>query len=164
MSATPDTTTSGGLANINHQVSDKGKVARKNPWHHDGMTFHQEEQMLPKSWILLDNQSTVDVFCNRHQLTNIRETNKVMNFRCNTRVTRTNMVGELNGYGTVWYNSKGIANILSLSQVEKKHRVTYDSAVSKAFIVHKNDGSKRRFQQATSGLFYMDTELTSVQC
>jgi hypothetical protein len=39
--------------------------------------------------------------------------------------------------------------------------VTYDSAVSKAFIVHKNDGSKRRFQQATSGLFYMDTEQTS---
>ena len=127
----------------------------------DGMTFHQEEQILPKTWILLDNQSTVDVFCNRHLLTNIRESNKVMNIRCNAGVTRTNMVGELDGYGTVWYNPKGIANILSLSQVEKKHRVTYDSAASKAFIVHKNDGSKRRFEQATSGLFYMDTELTS---
>ena len=27
MSATPDTTTSGGLANADHQASDKGKVA-----------------------------------------------------------------------------------------------------------------------------------------
>jgi hypothetical protein len=103
--------------------------------------------MLPKSWILLDNQSTVDVFCNRGLLTNVRETNKLMNIRCNAGVTRTNMVGELNGYGKVWYNPKGIANILSLSQVEKKHRVTYGSTASKAFIVHKNDGSERRFDR-----------------
>jgi hypothetical protein len=67
----------------------------------DWMTFHQEEQMLPKSWIL-DNQSTVDVFGNKSLLTNVRETNKVMNIGCNAGVTRTNMVGELNGYGTVW--------------------------------------------------------------
>jgi hypothetical protein len=86
----------------------------------DGMTFNQEEQMLPKSWILLDNQSTVDVFCNRSLLTSVCEMNKVMIIRCNAGVTHTNMVGELNGYSTVWYNPKGIANILSLSQVEKK--------------------------------------------
>jgi hypothetical protein len=126
-----------------------------------GMTFHQEEQMLPKSWILLDNQSTVDVFCNRSLLTNVRETNKIMNIRCNAGVTHNNMVSKSNGYGTVWYNPKGIANILSLSQVEKKHRVTYDSAASKAFVVHKSDGSECRFEQAKSGLFYMDTEQTS---
>jgi hypothetical protein len=80
-----------------------------------------------------------------------------MNIRCNAGVTRTNMVGDLEGYGTVWYNPKGIANILSLSQVEKKHRVTYDSSAEKAFIVHKEDGSERRFKQAKSGLFYLDT-------
>jgi hypothetical protein len=121
-----------------------------------------EEQMLPKSWILLDNQSTVDVFCNRRLLTNVRETNKViMNIWCNAGVTRTNMVNELNGYGTMWYNPKEIANILSLSQDEKKHRVTYDSAALKAFVVQKCDGSERRLEQAKSGLFYMDTEQTS---
>jgi hypothetical protein len=32
MSTTPDTTTSGGSANANHQASDKGKVASKNAW------------------------------------------------------------------------------------------------------------------------------------
>ena len=109
----------------------------------------------------MDNQSTIDVFCNRCLLTNVREIGKVMNIRCNAGVTRTSMVGELNGYGTVWYNQKGIANILPLSQVEKKHHVTYDSAASKAFVVHKSDGSERRFEQAKSGLFYMDAEQTS---
>ena len=61
----------------------------------EGMTFHQEEQVLPKSWILLDNQSTVDVFCNRRLLTNVHEIDKVMNMQCNAGVTRTNMVGKL---------------------------------------------------------------------
>jgi hypothetical protein len=46
-----------------------------------------------------------------------------------------------------------------------KHPIVVSSreeiAASKAFIVHKNDGSERRFQQANSGLFYMDTEQTS---
>jgi hypothetical protein len=90
----------------------------------EGMMFHQKEQVLPKSWILLDNQLTVNVFCNRRLLTNVREIDQVMNIRCNAGVTRTNMVGELNGYGTVWYNPKENANILSLSQVEKKHHVS----------------------------------------
>ena len=32
---TPDTTTSGGLANADHQASDKGKVTSRNaPWRH----------------------------------------------------------------------------------------------------------------------------------
>jgi hypothetical protein len=32
MSTTPDTITSGGSANVDHQASDKGKVASKNAW------------------------------------------------------------------------------------------------------------------------------------
>jgi hypothetical protein len=79
-----------------------------------------------------------------------------MNIRCNAGLSHTNMVGDLDGYGTVWYNPKGIANILSLSQVEKKYRVTYDSAIAKTFVVHKDDGSECRFIQDKSGLFYMD--------
>ena len=81
----------------------------------EGKTFHQEEQVLPKSWILLDNQSTVSVFYNRRLPTNVHEIDKVMNIRCNAGLTRINMVDELDGYGTVWYNPKEIANILSLS-------------------------------------------------
>jgi hypothetical protein len=84
-----------------------------------------------------------------------------MNIRCNAGLYRTNMVGELYGYGTVWYNLKGVANNLLLSQVEKKHRVTYDSAALKTFVVHKNDGSERRFEQAKNGHFYLNTEQSS---
>jgi hypothetical protein len=117
---------------------------------------HHQGAEVSKNWILLDNQSSVDVFCNSKLLKNVRKTNKVMNIKCNAGVTRTDMIGDLPGYGEVWYYERGIANILSLSRVEEKYRITYDSAEEKQFIVHKENGAKRRFKQAKSCLFYLD--------
>jgi hypothetical protein len=122
------------------------------------ISFHQKQHgKIPASWILLDNQSTVNVFSNKLLLKNIRTTNRVMNILCNAGVSQTNMIGDLPGYGgEVWYNPKGIANILSLSNVKKHHRVTYDSNAEKSFIVHKKVGNQRRFKQSNKGLFYLD--------
>ena len=72
---------------------------------------------VPDSWILLDNQSTVDVFHNKNLLRNVRKSNTSLNIHCNAGVATTNMIGDLKGYGTVWYHPRGIANILSLSRV-----------------------------------------------
>ena len=115
---------------------------------HDGpsaFSFHQGSELtgdcysqsrnLPRSWILLDNQTTVDVFMNKDLLDNIRTVASTMNIRCNAGNSRTNLQGDLRGYGTVWYNPEGIANILSLSNVKKKNRVTYDSESNGKFIV-----------------------------
>ena len=68
------------------------------------------------------------------------------------------MVGDLPGYGTVWYHPKGIANILSLARVkEREYHVTYDSHDGNEFRVHKPDGTTRVFRQSPKGLYYMDT-------
>jgi hypothetical protein len=86
-----------------------------------------------------------------------------MNIRCNAGVTRTSMIGDLPGYdGEVWYNPKGIANILSLSNVEKYYQVTYDSRAEKAFVVHKADGNERRFKQSEKGLTHERMEYHGV--
>ena len=91
-----DDNVSFNFANINTRDAAYGSI------HHQGAA-------VPNTWILLDNQSTVDVFCNSALLKNIRRVNKVMNIKCNAGVTRTNMMGDLPGYGEVWYNKQGIA-------------------------------------------------------
>jgi hypothetical protein len=126
----------------------------------NGIVHHQGAEVC-KTWILLDNQSTVDVFCNSKLLRNIRKSTKTMNIKCNAGITRTNLVGDLPGYGEVWFNKDGIANILSLSRLEKKYRITYDSTVGKQFIVHKGNGIERKFIQSESGLFYLDAKAAS---
>ena len=43
----------------------------------------------------------------------------------------TNMVGNLPGYGTVWYHESGIAYILSLANVMKNHSVEFNAESGK---------------------------------
>jgi hypothetical protein len=66
------------------------------------------------------------------------------------------MVGDLKGYGTVWYHSEGIANILSLSRVRRNFRVTYDSKDGNVFRL-KPDESVREFRESASGLYFSDS-------
>jgi hypothetical protein len=133
-----------------------------------GFNFHQEsdvtaklkqEGRVPKSWILLDIQSTVDVFHNAALLVNIRPGTGYMDIHCNAGVTSTNMAGNLPGYGEVWYHPGGIANILSLKRIKNRgYRVTFDSSKANEFHVHKSDGTVRVFKESPCGLYYSDTD------
>jgi hypothetical protein len=122
-----------------------------------------QDGKLPNTWILLDNQSTVDVFSNGNLLTDIRQGTESMEIHCNAGIANTNLVGELAGYGTVWYHPNGIANILSLSRVkERGYHVTYDSNGGNSFVVNKPDGTSRVFKESERGLYYMDTNDSNV--
>jgi hypothetical protein len=80
-----------------------------------------------------------------------------MNIYCNAGVTSTDLIGDLPGYGTVWYHPKGIANILLWSRVKSRYRVTYDSLNGNEFSVHKPDDSVHIFRESKRGLCFMDT-------
>jgi hypothetical protein len=41
----------------------------------------------------------------------------------------------------VWYDDTAIANIFGLSDLKKKHRITFDSEKEDAFIVHMDKGN-----------------------
>jgi hypothetical protein len=72
---------------------------------------------MPNTWILLDNQSTIDVFCNPTMLANTHKIEEKFEIQCTAGTISTNLMGTLNDYGDVWYHADGIVNILSLSQV-----------------------------------------------
>jgi Reverse transcriptase (RNA-dependent DNA polymerase) len=138
----------------NYAFVNAGAVGSEN-----GVVMQIEHDgKLPRDWILLDNQSTVDVFCNKKLLSNIREHSKSMDIHCNAGVSTTNLIGELRGYGTVWYNPTGIANILSLAKAQERgYRVTFDTEKGNAFHLTKHDGNVRVFKQSPKGLYYLDT-------
>ncbi len=114
---------------------------------------------IPRNWVLLDNQSTVDVFCNPDLISNMRNKGEAMLIHTNAGDTTTRMVGDLDGHGEVWYHPSGIANILSLSNVKKMYRVTFDSDQENQFIVHKPDGELWVFKESQSGLYYLEVEV-----
>jgi hypothetical protein len=138
---------------------NSGKVERLG----DAMLLGQHKaatgRVVPSWWILLDNQSTVDVFSNKSLLCNIRKSSVSCRISCNAGVVITDLIGDLPGYpNPVWYHPQGIANILSLHRVGKSCRIQYDNEVSDAaFRVTKPDGTFRDFKPSVSGLHYCDT-------
>jgi len=63
------------------------------------------------------------------------------------------MLGDFPNLGEVWYNSKSIANILSLADVRRVCRVTMDSSREPALHVHRLDGTVMKFIKHESGLY-----------
>ena len=125
---------------LNALEKEDGEDVLSFNFHLDGHVNKDIKEKLPSNWILLDNQSTVDVFCNQNLLKNMRKVKGTMHIHCNSGTTSTSMMGDLPGYGNMWYSPNGIANTLSLVCVKKKYRVTFDSELNNAFIVHKKDG------------------------
>ena len=106
--------------------------------------------------ILLDSQSTMDLFCNKRLVNHIYKSKRPMKLQSNGGTMLIKHKASITGYeGDVWYSKNAITNIIALSNLIKQYQVTYDSN-DKMFVVHRQQQGKpdMEFRQHETGLHY----------
>ena len=118
---------------------------------------------LNKTWLLLDNQSSVDLFVNDKFLTNISKAASPTTVYCNAGKTICDKEGDFISpqVGTirVKFNTNGICNIISLKTLQRRFKITYDSSQESSFCVHTPSGVVH-FKQCGKGLHFLNLDKT----
>ena len=70
------------------------------------VTINMIVWILNPKYILLDNQLTVDLFCNAALLIDIHKMDEELIIPYNAGDLTTNKMGTLSGYGIVWYGGR----------------------------------------------------------
>jgi hypothetical protein len=87
--------------------------------------------------LLLDNQSTFNLCCNRKFTSSVNTPLNALNMMSNGKGLRISEKCKLPGYKFwVWFSKKAITNIICLKNLIKIYRVTYDSEADMTFVVH----------------------------
>ena len=113
---------------------------------------------LPNNRVYLDGCSTVTAFKNKQLLKNIKTEERGVRINCHAGMVTTNERGT---YGKLkaWYLPDGIANIISMHELESLYRITYDSWAG-YYVIHTPEGEVR-FYKDEQGLPYLDLNESS---
>ena len=120
------------------------------------MNQHPETYINP-NWILLDSESTDNIFSNLKFLTGVKATSdgEILRLHSSGGTLDTNQKGHFGGF-SVWYNPRCLANILSLALVTEQFRVTLDTETENGFSVHISEGHVMKFMCISPGLYVYD--------
>jgi hypothetical protein len=111
-----------------------------------------------RNHLLLDNQSSVHVFCNPQFVSNVRSTERQLQLASNGGNQPISEVADFNRFNKeVWYSEDMITNILSLSLVKREYSISYDG---EDFIIHqgKHGYADMVFKPHPSGLHVYDPD------
>ena len=129
----------------------------------DGITMqaakHGFDDNYLRGQLLLDNQSTTDIWCRPELLENVREVEETLQLKTNAGTLTCNTMGDVPGYGPVWCDERAITNIISMSNAEKSGRfkISYDSR-SGFKMKNLQSGNITTFKRDASGLFTTPVE------
>ena len=121
-----------------------------------GHAFASQSSSL-KRHVLLDNQSSEHVFCDPNLVGNIRKAGRQLNLESNGGCLPISDIANIDGFNEpVWFSTKAITNILSLSVVKREYKVSYDGD---DFIIHRAQHGyyDMVFKPHASGLHVLDT-------
>ena len=107
-----------------------------------------------KEWILLDSQSSIDLFCNPRMVTDIYYADTLLQLETNGGTLIVEKKVTVPKYGSVWFSEKAMTNVFSLANMTKKHRVKFDSEIENAFIVHTPE-KQIRFTHVAENLYVL---------
>ena len=127
------------------------------------MQFFIEDDL--RTWILLDNESSVSIFCNPELVKNIRTVTEILELRTNAGTILSTQKCTVPGFGEAWFNPKAVTNILSFAEVSDKFRITYDNVkdvdIFKVFIDKKNH---LNFKRSLNKLyFYKPSKVAAIK-
>ena len=116
--------------------------------------FYQNSDL--RTWILLDNQSSTNIFCNKDLVKNIKKVKKEMYLNTNAGTLRSNKqctIPYFENLDEVWYNEKAMTNILSFARVrDLGYKIEYDSE-DDTFTVN-TPSKKYIFERSGTNLYY----------
>jgi hypothetical protein len=108
--------------------------------------------------ILLDGQSTMDLFCNAALVSKTRKSTTSMRLKSNIGTIVVTRKATMPGYNKdVWFSIRATTNIIALRNLIQQYRVTYDSDYN-MFVVHRESQGKpnMEFHMHKCGLQYYD--------
>ena len=90
---------------------------------HIDLQFHQFTDEM-RDWILLDNQSSVTIFCNKDMVNNVRESEngQSMYLATNGGTLVTTKKATLSDWGDVWFNEQVITNTFGCAEMSDRYR------------------------------------------
>ena len=153
--------------------SDVEDYEQEEEYEEEGVVYvtSLETVLFTRNDVLLDSQASVNVFCNRDILSNVRESaKKVMLNRVQAKATgvKINQEGDFNEVGKCYFSKDATANILSYAvMVDEGNDVSYDK-VNDRFILRPAKSSRvysfcRKNISGSEGKFYCCYVLSMVK-
>ena len=136
-----------------------GRPGGRGPQGHArGHQYHQASRVLQRrDALLLDTLSSHSLLRSTDQLSEFRRSDLPLELQTQAGIFSAQETATFTGLPgcsfQVWHSPSAIADVLALCDVVKVCRVTMDSGIDRAMIVHCPNGTQVRFGQLDNGLY-----------